>query len=121
MVNSIHIPKVSLNVPSIVFLLTWVPVLHGQAVDFSRFVVAGDSLSAGYQNSQLIESGQVHGYANVIATQARTDLQLPLLPAPGYPQVTIQGGFAAVTGINPVSRLNYQPTLDVAVPGFTLG
>ena len=43
--------------------------LYGQKkAHFSRFVVAGDSLSAGYQNSQLIESGQVHGYANVIAT-----------------------------------------------------
>ena len=58
--------------------------LYGQKkADFSRFVVAGDSLSAGYQNSQLIESGQVHGYANVIATQAGVSLKLPLVPPPG--------------------------------------
>src|SRR5450759_5782470 len=62
--------------------------LYGQKkADFSKFVVAGDSLSAGYQNSQLIESGQVNGYANVIATQAGVDLKLPLLPDPGYPQI----------------------------------
>ena len=60
--------------------------LYGQKkADFSKFVVAGDSLSAGYQNSQLIKSGQEHGYANVIATQAGVSLNLPLLPSPGYP------------------------------------
>ncbi|MBS1854689.1 MAG: hypothetical protein JST11_04940 [Acidobacteria bacterium] len=96
------------------------PALCGQKkADFSRFVVAGDSLSAGYQNSQLIESGQVHGYANVIATQARVSLKLPLLPAPGYPQIAI-AGYAVVTGLAPVARLNTQQTLDVAVPGFTV-
>lgn len=96
------------------------PALYGQKkADLSRFVVAGDSLSAGYQNSQLIESGQVHGYANVIATQARVSLKLPLLPAPGYPQIAI-AGYAVVTGLAPVARLNTQQTLDVAVPGFTL-
>jgi len=95
--------------------------VYGQPkADFSRFVVVGDSLSAGYQNSQLIESGQVHGYANVIATQAGVSLNLPLLPPPGYPQITIQQEYAVVTGLTPVPRLNTQQTLDVAVPGFTV-
>src|ERR1017187_4817514 len=81
--------------------------LYGQKkADFSRFVVAGDSLSAGYQNSQLIESGQVHGYANVIATQAGVSLNLPLLPSPGYPQITIEQNFAVATGWTPQLRLN---------------
>jgi hypothetical protein len=105
--------------------------LYGQKkADFSRFVVAGDSLSAGYQNSQLIESGQVHGYANVIATQAGVDLKLPIIPlvvfpSPlqgGYPQIVIvPNSYAVVTGLTPVSRLNTDQTLDVAVPGFTVG
>jgi hypothetical protein len=97
--------------------------LYGQKkADFSRFVVAGDSLSAGYQNSQLIESGQVHGYANVIATQAHVSLHLPLLPAPGYPQISIvPNSYAVVTTLTPVTRLNTRQTLDVAVPGFTVG
>ena len=74
--------------------------LYGQKkAHFSKFVVAGDSLSAGYQNSQLIESGQVHGYANVIATQAGVSLKLPLLPPPGYPQITIEQGHAVATGL----------------------
>jgi len=84
-------------------------------------VVAGDSLSAGYQNSQLIETGQVHGYANVIATQAGVSLKLPLLPPPGYPQISIVQGYAVVTNVVPQPRLNTQQTLDVAVPGFTVG
>ncbi len=95
--------------------------LYGQGrADFSTFVVAGDSLTAGYQNAQLIESGQVHGYANVIATQAGVSLNLPLLPPPGYPQVTIEQNYAVLTGLTPVARLNTQQTLDVAVPGFSV-
>ena len=96
--------------------------LYGQKkADFSNFVVAGDSLSAGYQNSQLIESSQVHGYANVIATQAGVSLNLPLLPSPGYPQILIEpNSYAVVIGLTPVARLNTQQTLDVAVPGFTV-
>ena len=111
------------NYRSVTFLLGLIVTapLYGQKqADLSRFVVAGDSLSAGYQNSQLIESGQVHGYANVIATQAGVDLKLPLLPPPGYPQITIEG-YAVVTGLTPVARLNMAQTLDVAVPGFTVG
>src|ERR1019366_4275181 len=80
---------------SVTFLLGLIVTapLYGQKQPgFSRFVVAGDSLSAGYQNSQLIDSGQIHGYANVIAAQAGVDLSLPLLPPPGYPQIQIQGG-----------------------------
>jgi hypothetical protein len=91
-----------------------------EKADFSRLVIVGDSLGAGYQNSQLIETGQVHAYANVIATQAGVSLSLPLLPPPGYPQITIEQGYAVVTGITPVSRRNKQQTLDVAVPGFTV-
>jgi hypothetical protein len=86
-------------------------------------VVAGDSLSAGYQNSQLIESGQVHGYANVIATQAGVSLKLPLVPPPGYPQITIEQGHAVATGLSeaPFDALpKKQQTLDFAVPGFTV-
>src|ERR1035441_8629562 len=111
------------NYRSVTFLLGLIVTapLYGQKkADLSRFVVAGDSLSAGYQNSQLIESGQVHGYANVIATQAGVSLKLPLLPPPGYPQITIEQGHAVATGLTPQPRLNTVQTLDVAVPGFTV-
>jgi hypothetical protein len=92
-----------------------------QKTDLSRLVIVGDSLGAGYQNSQLIETGQVHAYANVIATQAGVSLNQPLLPPPGYPQITIEQGFAVVTGATPVPRLNNHQTFDVAVPGFSVG
>jgi hypothetical protein len=97
------------------------PAAYGQSKpDFSKFVVAGDSLGAGYQNAQLIETGQVHGYANVIATQLGVSLNLPLIPAPGYPQISNEGGFDVATGLMPIGRVNTQQTLDVAVPGFLL-
>jgi hypothetical protein len=92
----------------------------GNKANLSNFVVAGDSLSAGYQNSQLIDTSQIHGYANVIAQQARVDLNLPLVPTPGYPQILIEDGFAMATGFNPVARTNNLQTRDVAVPGFTV-
>src|SRR3984885_306228 len=96
--------------------------LYGQKkADFSKFVIAGDSLSAGYQNAQLIETSQIHGYANVIASQAGLSLNLPLLPSPGYPQITIEQKYAVVTGLTPIPRLNNQQTRDVAVPGFSVG
>ena len=113
------------NYRSVTFLLGLIVTapLYGQKkADRSPLVIVGDSLSAGYQNSQLIESGQVHGYANVIATQAGVLLYLPLLPPPGYPQIStsVQPPYAVVTTAYPVSRLNTVQTMDVAVPGFTV-
>src|ERR1035437_9902562 len=115
----------SLNYRSVTFLLGLIvtaPIYAQKKADLFRFVVAGDSLSAGYQNSQLVDSGQTHGYANVIATQAGVDLNLPLIGPPGYPQVyAVPPSYAFVIGLTPQPRLNYQQTLDVAVPGFTVG
>src|SRR5437764_13628509 len=56
-------------------------------VDLSRLVVVGDSLSAGFQNGSLLDSQQPHGYASLVAKQARVDLPLPLIAAPGIPNV----------------------------------
>jgi lysophospholipase L1-like esterase len=91
-----------------------------QKADLSRLVIVGDSLGAGFQNGQLIETGQVHGYGNVIATQAGVSLNQPLLPSPGYPQITVEQGFALMTGFVPIPRLNTNQTFDLAVPGFTV-
>src|SRR5580658_2900656 len=97
------------------------PALFAQKkADLTNLVVVGDSLSAGYQNSQLIETSQVHGYANVVATQAGVDLNLPLLPAPGFPQVS-PGPYPETIGLTFVPRTNNNQTRDVAVPGFTVG
>src|SRR5712691_7987587 len=56
-----------------------------QEADLSRLVVVGDSLSAGFQNGSLLDSQQPHGYASLVAKQARVDLPLPLIAAPGIP------------------------------------
>ena len=96
------------------------PILFAQKkADFSKFVVTGDSLTAGYQNNQLIGTSQVHGYANVIATQAGVSLNQPLFATPGYPQISLEDGFAVPTGLTPVGRTAPE-TYDLAVPGFTL-
>ncbi|HEY7651420.1 MAG TPA: SGNH/GDSL hydrolase family protein [Methylomirabilota bacterium] len=55
--------------------------------DLSRLVVVGDSLSAGFQNFSLLDRQQVHGYASLVATQARVRLRLPLIADPGIPAV----------------------------------
>lgn len=76
----------------VVLLALAVPALAqdqylGRKANLSRLVVVGDSLSAGYQNGSLLDSQQVHGYASLIAQQARTPLVLPLVAFPGIPNV----------------------------------
>lgn len=58
-----------------------------ERADLSRLVVVGDSLSAGFQNGSLLETQQPHGYASVVARQAGVPLPLPLIAAPGIPNV----------------------------------
>src|ERR1700692_159251 len=55
--------------------------------DLSRLVVVGDSLSAGFQNGSLLDIQQTHGFASLVANQARTSLPLPLIAWPGIPNV----------------------------------
>ena len=91
--------------------------------DFSRLVIIGDSLLAGYQNGSLMGSQQTNGIAALIARQARTDLALPLIAEPGIPNVLtlVSAGPPPVivpapgtsTGrIDPLTQ-----TMDLAVPG----
>lgn len=40
------------------------------AGNFSTTVFLGDSLTAGYQSSSLLDTQQVHGWAPLVATQA---------------------------------------------------
>jgi len=104
-------------------LLAAAPAWAQKKADLSRLVVVGDSLSAGFQNGSLLDSQQPHGYANVIAEQARTPLALPLIAFPGIPNVlqlvsvgpppVIQRAPGASTGRD-------DPTVqatDLAVPG----
>jgi len=55
--------------------------------NFSNTVFLGDSLTAGYQSGSLLDKAQVHGWANLVATQAGFNITLPLIAPPGAPAV----------------------------------
>src|SRR5260370_27128612 len=101
------------------------PARAQKRADLARLVVVGDSLSAGFQNGSLLDSQQVHGYANLIAQQAETNLPLPLISFPGVPNVlefnpTPPPKIVRATGPlgnreNPLVQV-----FDLAVPGANL-
>jgi len=62
-------------------------VSGGSALNLSRMVVVGDSLSAGFENDSLLDTQQVHGWASLLAEQANVPLVLPLIAPPGIPNV----------------------------------
>lgn len=66
-----------------------VPAWAQKKADLSRLVVVGDSLSAGFQNGSLLDSQQPHGYASLVVEQAGVGLPLPLIAAPGIPNVLV--------------------------------
>ncbi len=83
------------------------PLRAQKKADLSRLVVLGDSLSAGFQNDSLLDSQQVHGYANLVAQQARTPLVLPLIAPPGIPNV--------------LELVSVSPLIIVPAPGSSTG
>ncbi len=93
---------------------------------FSKVVVLGDSLSAGFQNGSLLDTQQPNGWASLVAQQAGFQLTLPLIAPPGVPAVIqlISAGIPPVlqqasgTSIgrdNPSAQVT-----DFAVPGHKL-
>jgi lysophospholipase L1-like esterase len=94
----------------------------GGPPDFSKFVVVGDSLSAGVQNASLNENSQLRGYAALIAKQIGKDLQLPLIAGPGMPPALtlVNPGPPPVLGNAPGApggRMNpLIQTLNVSIP-----
>ena len=102
------------------------PASAHKRADLSRLVVVGDSLSAGFQNGSLLDSQQPHGYANLIAEQARTNLALPLIAPPGIPNVLQLESAGPPPVIMPapgVSTGRDDPTVqatNLAVPGQTV-
>jgi hypothetical protein len=91
------------------------------------FVVLGDSLSAGFQNFSLYDTGQNAGFAALIAQQAGVSLPLPLISSPGLPNMLTLSFDGTIPVIGrapgfPGGREN--PTVqayDLSVPGFTIG
>jgi hypothetical protein len=107
-------------------LLGAAPAWAQRKADLSRFVVVGDSLSAGFQNGSLLDSQQPHGYAKVLADQAHTALALPLIAAPGIPNVLVLESagpppvIVRAPGVSPGrDDLTVQAT-NLAVPGQTV-
>lgn len=110
----------------IMLLAMVLPMAAQNKADLSRLVVIGDSLSSGFQNGSLLDSQQVHGYANVIAQQAGVNLNLPLIAPPGIPNVLV------LVSVGPPPILSTAPgtsvgrenpllqTFDLAVPGAKL-
>jgi lysophospholipase L1-like esterase len=94
-----------------------------QHVDFTHLVVVGDSLSAGFQSNSLIDSAQVHGYANVVAQQAHAPLILPLIAPPGIPNVLQLKSFepppviVTAPGLSTGRESPAVQVTDLAVPG----
>jgi lysophospholipase L1-like esterase len=94
--------------------------------NFSNTIFLGDSLTAGYQSGSLLDTAQVHGWANLVATQAAFNITLPLIAPPGAPSVLqlVSVGPPPVITTAPgttTGRDNpaIQPT-DLAVPGAFL-
>jgi lysophospholipase L1-like esterase len=129
-----------------VALALLVPLSQAQvSPSLGKLVVVGDSLAAGFQNFSLYDSnsgsapginaappgGQTYGFAALIAKQADTTLNLPLISEPGIPPVlsletsggqivqppTVTRGTTA--GARDPQTLTVQ-TRDLAVPGFTV-
>lgn len=95
------------------------------AGNFSRTYFIGDSLTAGFQSASLLDTAQVNGYANLLATQENFPIVLPLIAPPGAPSVL------QLISINPLvitptpgttpGRDNPQvQATDLAVPGHHL-
>jgi lysophospholipase L1-like esterase len=93
--------------------------------DLSKLVFVGDSLTAGFQSDSLIETAQVHGWANVVATQAGVPLALPLIAPPGIPSTLelVSAGPPPIIVSAPgtsTGRVNDDQATDLGVPGALL-
>jgi lysophospholipase L1-like esterase len=91
--------------------------------NFSNTIFLGDSLTAGFQSGSLLDTAQVHGWANLVATQGAFNISLPLIAPPGAPSVLELVSLGpppdiATTPGTTTGRDNpqTQPT-DLAVPG----
>ena len=103
------------------------PILDGKSgnADLTRFVVIGNSLTAGYQSGSLYESAQIYSYGNLIAKQVNTKFQMPIISDPGTPgrmeiQSLTASGAVIVNNPNsgsPVNLLYPAPYNNLGVPG----
>lgn len=95
------------------------------AGNFTNTVFLGDSLTAGYQSGSLLDTQQVHGWANLVATQAAFNITLPLIAPPGAPSVlelvTVNPLVITPAAGTTTGRDNFATqATDLAVPGAYL-
>jgi len=120
-----HIPSLMVRAGATALLAALIaaPCLAQRKAELRRLVVVGDSLSAGYQSGSLLDVQQVHGYASLVAAQAHVPLPLPLIGAPGIPNVLTlvsPGPPPVIVPAPGTSPGRDNPTLqpmDLAVPG----
>ncbi len=95
------------------------------AQPFSRIVVVGDSLSAGFQNFSLFDSsfgGQSKGYSALVAKQAGATLVQPLISYPGIPPALSVNSMGQITRATTFGAREHpeQQAYNLSVPGFTV-
>jgi lysophospholipase L1-like esterase len=98
-----------------------------QAPDFSRIVLLGDSLTAGFVDGGLHEYGQEHALGSLIARQVGHPVSNPLVSYPGIPICLVLAGFDSnglpvlvPAGATMGSLMNpLQQPANLAVPGHT--
>ncbi len=94
--------------------------------DFSRFVTIGNSLTAGYMNGGLYQSGQEYSFGNQIAKQLQTSFEQPIYSDPGTPgrfEVQSVSPFALAVNTSSGTPMNTQyasPYNNLGVPGSLL-
>jgi hypothetical protein len=64
-----------------------IPCAEAQTIDFSNFVIVGDSLAAGFQNGSLVGRQQENGFVNLVGLQAGVAVPHPYVAWPGIPNV----------------------------------
>ena len=105
------------------------PVDSGDA-NFSSYVAVGNSLTAGFQNNALYQSGQEYSFANLLARQFNNgeNFNQPLISDPG---ISPGGGRIELTSLDPIqttrnsnqgSPINQddKPFSNLGVPGAIL-
>jgi len=99
------------------------PVDTGDA-DFSSYVAVGNSLTAGFQNNALYQSGQQYSFPNLIARQVNQSesFDQPLISDPG---ISSGNGRIELTNLDPVQTTTNSsmgnPTTQQAKPFTNLG
>ncbi len=96
------------------------------AGNFTTTVFLGDSLTAGYQSSSLLDVAEIHAWAPLVATQAKFPIVQALIAYPGAPSTLLLQSpgpppvIVTAPGIT-TGRDNFATQVtDLAVPGAYL-